>query len=242
MRKFSEKFTYNRLMTPRAASVVLIMILMSSFCFAQCRALSSSSTQQVDYLYWEEEIPNVASQDSKEEETQVKRRRLFWQGRMDDKSLTGATDADGSSATTSRPEPHSMRTNEWQVKLSMSRKERHRLGIHNKTIFLDFSETGHVRVMNTNTSATLAIGTWKLLPSGIMWKFPIQQTDSSAITTIQCHADLILNPFGSRPRMVRGTMVKNCRKWFRPVVATFSAEGVGQDTADVSYRDRGFGL
>jgi hypothetical protein len=215
---------------------------MSSFCFAQCRALSSSSTQQVDYLYWEEEIPNVASQDSKEEETQVKRRRLFWQGRMDDKSLTGATDADGSSATTSRPEPHSMRTNEWQVELSMSRKERHRLGIHNKTIFLDFSETGHVRVMNSNTSATLAIGTWKLLPSGIMWKFPIQQTDSSAITTIQCHADLILNPFGSRPRMVRGTMVKNCRKWFRPVVATFSAEGVGQDTADVSYRDRGFGL
>ena len=182
------------------------------------------------------------SQDSKEEETQVKRRRLFWQGRMDDKSLIGAMDADGSSATTSRPEPHSMRTNEWQVELSMSRKERHRLGIHNKTIFLDFSETGHVRVMNSNTSATLAIGTWKLLPSGIMWKFPIQQTDSSAITTIQCHADLILNPFGSRPRMVRGTMVKNCRKWFRPVVATFSAEGVGQDTADVSYRDRGFGL
>jgi hypothetical protein len=118
----------------------------------------------------------------------------------------------------------------------MSRKERHRLGIHNKTIwFLDFSETdGHVRVMNSNPSATLAIGTWKLLLSGIMWKFPIQQTDSSAITTTQCHADLILvNPFQSRPRMVRGTMVKNCRKWFRPVVATFSAEGVGQDTADV---------
>jgi hypothetical protein len=43
-----------------------------------------------------------------------------------------------------------------------------------------------------------------------------------------------------RPRMVRGTMVKNCRKWFRPVVATLSAEGVGQDTADVSYRR--FGL
>jgi hypothetical protein len=35
-------------------------------------------------------------------------------------------------------------------------------------------------------------------------------------------------------------MVKNFRKWFRPVVATFSAEGVGQDTADVSYRR--FGL
>ncbi len=165
------------MMAPSAATVTTaIMILMSSFCFAQCRALSSSSTQQADYLYWEEKVPESVSQDSKEEEeTQVKRRRLVWQGRMD-KSLAGAMDADGSSTTNTRPEPHSMRTNEWQVELSMSRKERRRLGIHNKTIFLDFSETGHV---------------------GIMWKFPIQQTDSSAITTtIQCHADLILNPFG----------------------------------------------
>jgi hypothetical protein len=162
------------MMAPSAATVTTaIMILMSSFCFAQCRALSSSSTQQADYLYWEEKVPESVSQDSKEEEeTQVKRRRLVWQGRMD-KSLAGAMDADGSSTTNTRPEPHSMRTNEWQVELSMSRKERRRLGIHNKTIFLDFSETGHVRFMNTNTSATLAIGTWKLLPSEIMWKFPI---------------------------------------------------------------------
>mmetsp|Transcript_21579 Transcript_21579/g.39141 ORF Transcript_21579/g.39141 Transcript_21579/m.39141 type:complete len:81 (-) Transcript_21579:248-490(-) len=77
--------------------------------------------------------------------------------------------------------------------------------------------------MNSNTNETLAIGTWKLLPSsGIMWKFPVQQTDSSAITTIRCHIDLIVNPFGNRPRMVRGTIVKNGCKWFRPAVATFS--------------------
>jgi hypothetical protein len=56
--------------------------------------------------------------------------------------------------------------------------------VHNKTVFLDFSETGHFQVMNNNTNETFAIGTWKLLPSGIMWKFPIQQTDSSEITMI----------------------------------------------------------
>ena len=55
-------------------------------------------------------------------------------------------------------------------------------------------------------------------------------------------ADLILNPFGSCPRMVRGTIVKDSGKCFRPVVATFSGEGIGQDTVNLSYRERGFGL
>ena len=32
------------------------------------------------------------------------------------------------------------------------------------------------------------------------------------------------------------------KKWFRPVVATFSGIGVSEDTADFSYKDRGFGL
>jgi len=30
--------------------------------------------------------------------------------------------------------------------------------------------------------------------------------------------------------------------WFRPVVATFTAVGIGEDTADLSYRERGVGL
>jgi hypothetical protein len=47
-----------------------------------------------------------------------------------------------------------------------------------------------------------------------MWKFPIQQTDSSAITMIWFHIDMILNPFGNCPCMVRGTMVKNCCNLF----------------------------
>ena len=85
----------------------------------------------------------------------------------------------------------------------MSRRERNRFASTQQDVFLDFSETGRFQVMNNNTNETLAIGTWKLLPSGIMWKFPIQQTVSSAITMIRCHIDMILNPFGNRPRMVR---------------------------------------
>lgn len=30
--------------------------------------------------------------------------------------------------------------------------------------------------------------------------------------------------------------------FFRPVIGTFSAEGIGHDTVDTSYKDRGFGL
>jgi hypothetical protein len=59
-------------MAPSAATVTAIMIaLMSTFCFAQCRALSSSSTQEADYLYWEEKVPESVSQGSKKEDETV---------------------------------------------------------------------------------------------------------------------------------------------------------------------------
>jgi len=214
-----------------------LLLLVLALCFALC--LASSVTSQptpADVIYWEEELPEPLKDNLNDEEPN--KRRLFWQGRMDE-SISTDTKKEAATAA-KKTTPHSMRTNEWQLDLHMSRRERTRLGIHNKTMLLDFSETGHVRVMNNNTF-TLAIGTWKLHPSGITWQFPIRQEESSPVT-LQCHADLIINPFGSRPRMVRGTIVKNSRKWFRPVVATFSAEGIGQDTADMSYRERGFGL
>ena len=30
--------------------------------------------------------------------------------------------------------------------------------------------------------------------------------------------------------------------FLRPVIGTFSAQGIGNDTADTSYKERGFGL
>ena len=186
--------------------------------------------------YWEEEVPEPKKDDSMNKKRD--KRRLFWNGRMDESILPNISK--DSTAKKEKATPHSMRTNEWKIEINMSRKERNRLGIQNKTLLLDFSETGLVRVMKNETS-TLSIGTWTLHPSGITWQFPVLVNEDSFIT-LQCHADLILNPFGSSPRMVRGTIVKDSRKWFRPVVATFSGEGIGLDTVDLSYRERGFGL
>ena len=212
----------------------LVLFLASLCCTCtRCFASSAPSQDPPSLIYWEEEIPESA----KDYKPKRARRRLFWQGRLDISDTL--LDASKETTTSKKATPHSMRTNEWKLDLNMSNKERNRLGIQNKTLLLDFAETGHVCVRQGNNS-TLSIGTWTLHPSGITWQFPV--TSDGSMTTLQCHADLILNPFGSHPRMVRGTIVKNCRKWFRPVVATFSAEGIGQDTVDVSYRERGFGL
>ena len=53
-----------------------------------------------------------------------------------------------------------------------------------------------------------------------------------------------LNPFGDAPRMVKGTIVEDNVRWgfrnlFRRVTASFSSEGFGKDTLDISYRSRG---
>jgi hypothetical protein len=60
------------------------------------------------------------------------------------------------------------------------------------------------------------------------------------------HADIHLNKFGKQPRMFRGVVTRDrCSDkphLFRPVLATFSAQGIGKDTVNVSYENRGFGL
>lgn len=217
---------------------LLWFVLLIVCCCTDTRCLASSVSSQQDpssLIYWEEEIPEPTNGDrSRDDKPKRTKRRLFWQGRMERDILL-----DSSTDTSKTTTPHSMRTNEWKLDLHMTNKECTKLGIHNKTLLLDFAETGHVCVRQGNNS-TLSIGTWTLHPSGITWQFPVTYHDCK--TTLQCHADLILNPFGSRPRMVRGTIVKNSRKWFRPVVATFSGEGIGHDSADVSYRERGFGM
>jgi hypothetical protein len=52
-----------------------------------------------------------------------------------------------------------------------------------------------------------------------------------------------LNPFGKAPRMMKGAIVRDNVRWgvknlFRRVVASFTAEGVGEDTLDTSYANR----
>jgi hypothetical protein len=76
------------------------------------------------------------------------------------------------------------------------------------------------------------------------------------------HGDFHFNPFGRQPKVLRGVVllinndttappvgtanglassmkkVTTTASWFRPVVATFHAVGIGADTADLSYQDR----
>lgn len=201
-----------------AAAAMLCCVLLLSASTA-----SSVSSQQTDLIYWEEELPEPPRMSIDKKEPS---RRLFWHGRMHEEHDANLKHGE------KKHTPHPMRTNEWQLFLHISKKEAENLGI-NTTMLLEFSDNGFCR-----HAASPMIGKWKLHPSGITWQIPLPNS-----VILQCHADLILNPFGKRPRMVRGTIVKDDgRKWFRPVVATFSGEGIGHDTADVSYKERGFGL
>lgn len=99
------------------------------------------------------------------------------------------------------------------------------------------------------------IGKWKMDMSGVSWSMPVRvgSDDSSEgvakTTTLHYHADIHLSKFQEQPRMFKGVVSRDrfsgigIRKdLFRPVIATFTAEGIGKDTVDTSYKKRGFGL
>jgi hypothetical protein len=109
------------------------------------------------------------------------------------------------------------------------------------------------------------IGKWKIDTNGVSWSIPVtykveasngscQKSCTVARTTLYYHADIHLSKFQDHPRMFRGVITRDhfhgfpvpgmdIRKdLFRPVIATFTAEGIGKDTVDVSYKKRGFGL
>jgi len=71
---------------------------------------------------------------------------------------------------------------------------------------------------------------------------------SKRMTVLHYHADIHLNKFGERPRMFRGVITRDRHSSFlpsnflRPVVGTFSAEGIGHDTSDTSYKERAISL
>lgn len=90
---------------------------------------------------------------------------------------------------------------------------------------------------------------------------PSQPHTISKWTVLHYHADMHLSKFQQQPRMIRGTVTRDrlnefsvplffggTKKFilgkhlFRPVIGTFSAEGIGVDTIDFSYKNRGFGL
>jgi hypothetical protein len=103
--------------------------------------------------------------------------------------------------------------------------------------------------------AIFGIGAWESLPYGAV--FTIYSSNHCKYVF---HANLHLNPFGKKPKLLQGVVVREetsaypdaetdqpyLRRrripWFRPVVATFEALGTGEDMADFSYQNRGMGL
>lgn len=110
------------------------------------------------------------------------------------------------------------------------------------------NENEHVRSHQQITR----VGKWNLGPHGISWTISV----GSLRTCLHYHADIHLSKFQERPRMFRGVVTRDRyvgakipftnisvhKYWFRPVIATFVGLGIGTDTADVSYKKRGFGL
>ncbi len=111
----------------------------------------------------------------------------------------------------------------------------------------------------------LSVGKWHMNANGISWKMPahLPKSDENERSTAQkstflhYHADIHLSKFQSKPRMFRGTITRDryeggssseekkdfcTKKLFRPVIASFTAEGTGEDTLVLQYKDRGFGL
>mmetsp|Transcript_6667 Transcript_6667/g.12849 ORF Transcript_6667/g.12849 Transcript_6667/m.12849 type:complete len:435 (+) Transcript_6667:57-1361(+) len=139
---------------------------------------------------------------------------------------------------------------------------------YNKRQVMQFATNGYVKVLEDGDISSTPprkrsktkVGKWRLGHSGVSFDIPVQivnddsqnvkngQNTEPNLTVLHYHADIHLNKFGERPRMFRGVITRDRHSSFlppnflRPVIGTFSAEGIGRDTADTSYKDRGFGL
>ena len=112
------------------------------------------------------------------------------------------------------------------------------------------------------------VGKWQMNTNGICWTIqtPVPKGDNKEgkgerfnngnSTCLYYHADIHLSKFQSKPRMLKGIVSRDRydtnlkdngkhelrKKLFRPVIGSFTAEGIGEDTLVLQYKDRGFGL
>jgi len=148
---------------------------------------------------------------------------------------------------------------------NMSKRES---GGYRKRQVMQFARNGYVKILVDNhdidgKDITLKkrprVGKWRIGHSGVAFDIPVQisprrKTGGSSeqqprLTTLHYHADIHLNKFGERPRMFRGVITRDRyatsflpSNFLRPIIATFSAEGIGHDTSDTSYRERAISL
>ena len=179
-------------------------------------------------ILWEEEEQDVKRQSDVVEATD--RRRMWWIGRLPD--LVKEPHLKKTFRRKKTPEPHPLRMESFQIHLNWKKDRRRKSTMH-----LEFNENGYLRAVLDD--ANPVIGTWRLSSCGLSWDLCLHHEDPTR--TLHFYADLHVNPFGNHPKLTRGMVLGDYstgRKWFRPVVATFSGIGVGTDTVDLSYRLR----
>jgi hypothetical protein len=199
---------------------------------------------------WQELLPSLLLNDldaDLEEENQKKSpRRLLWYGKADD-YLTMQEEKTVSKKKPPTSIEHPLRNDLWKLNISWFFQK-----AHSRKVKVDFKTNGYCKLFSEKE--VLGIGTWRVFPWGV-W-FCIAHKNGYDYTF---YAGFHLNPFGNHPKLVQGTILK-CptdqldevqdsiflkrprRKWFRPVVGTFSGIGIGEDTIDLSYSKRGHGL
>jgi len=130
-------------------------------------------------------------------------------------------------------EEHPLRMALWKVNL------RHGMTRSAEPVQFYFNRDGKV-ILRDGSGTT---GEWWFDQGGISWD--IDRADGLRKTIFHYHADIHLNKFGERPRMYKGVVTRDRYEnsflpsnLFRPVVGTFSAQGVGKDTRDTTYKNR----
>jgi hypothetical protein len=171
--------------------------------------------------------------------------------------------------------PHRLRTDRWHIHVQwrgvMKKRTRSNengtsssRNLAKQVLELEFSDNGYVRCWwpdhttssrgsddNSNASSSttnVTIGKWELASQGLTWNLPLLSNHHRKHHPMMLvfHGDLVLNPFGEQPKLIRGVILPDddnkstgsTKRWFRPVLGTFTGAGIGKDTADLSYSHR----
>jgi hypothetical protein len=249
-------------MTPlRLCYRACVLLLFTLFLSIHTSAFRLSSEDDIGITTREvvpTELQNDIDPDLQDDDASsiTQKRRLFWSGRMEN----GLDDGSNKEKKKKKKpiQEHPLRTDLWNLHVTWlgifpnkNSKERLR---QSKTMQVEFHRNGYCRLCTFNDNKVIGIGTWDLKPWGIWFSIPCDDYDYTF--TVGLH----LNPFGKQPKLMQGTILKSTskkeyddeqdhmyvkkpdKKWFRPVVGTFSGVGIGIDTMDLSYADRGYGL
>jgi hypothetical protein len=243
-------------MTPLRLCLVLLFTLFLSIDTSAFRSSSDDfsgiTTREVVPTELQNDIDPDLQDDDASSITQNKR-RLFCSGRVENGLDDGNKEKENKKKSI---EEHPLRTDLFNLHVTwlgiFPNKNKERLR-QSKTMQVEFHRNGYCRLCTSNNKV-IGIGNWNLKPWGMWFSIPCDDCDYTF--TVGLH----LNPFGKQPKLMQGTIVKSTskkeyydeqdhlfvkkpdNKWFRPVVGTFSGVGIGIDTMDLSYADRGIGL